>query len=243
MDDHLDSPQDEEEQPAHDGRLRSLLRPGHRWFGVVLFGLALGIGIVASVMWMHWHPSRSAPTAAGAPVPLDPTHRPLPTPMAGGSTSLPPPASLAPDAPQIVASPTPEASAAPDATANPPSVEDTSAAVTPPTSAEETPQAEEAPNPASSSDLEAQLVKRVQPSYPDEAMRAHEEGEVRLQISLDAHGNVTDVQVTGSSHSRLLDEAASNAVRGWEYRPALRGGVRVASTINETVDFRMEDRN
>jgi len=65
----------------------------------------------------------------------------------------------------------------------------------------------------------AVLVSKVDPEYPDAAVRARVEGSVVLEIGVDEKGNVTDVQVTRGLPFGL-SEAAAQAVRQWKYRPA-----------------------
>ncbi len=94
---------------------------------------------------------------------------------------------------------------------------------------------------AGAGDSEAQISERTPPEYPLESLRAHEEGEVRLQIALDALGNVEDVRVAGTSHSRNLDRAAMSAVRSWHFRPATHNGQPIGSMIEVPVDFRLDE--
>jgi TonB family protein len=65
----------------------------------------------------------------------------------------------------------------------------------------------------------AVLVSKVDPEYPDLAVRAQVEGSVVLEIGVDETGNVSDVQVTRGLPFGL-SEAAAEAVRQWKYRPA-----------------------
>ncbi len=65
----------------------------------------------------------------------------------------------------------------------------------------------------------AVLVSKVDPEYPENAIRAQVEGSVILDIEVDEAGRVTDVQVTRGLPFGL-SEAAAEAVRQWRYRPA-----------------------
>jgi protein TonB len=69
------------------------------------------------------------------------------------------------------------------------------------------------------SDEPAVLVSKVDPSYPEAAIRAQIEGSVVLDIGIDETGRVTDVQITRGLPFGLSD-AAADAVREWSYRPA-----------------------
>jgi protein TonB len=65
----------------------------------------------------------------------------------------------------------------------------------------------------------AVVVEKVDPSYPEPAIRAQIEGSVVLDIGIDETGRVTDVQVARGLPFGL-SEAAAQAVRQWRYRPA-----------------------
>jgi protein TonB len=65
----------------------------------------------------------------------------------------------------------------------------------------------------------AVLVSKVDPTYPEPAIRAQIEGSVVLDVGIDETGRVIDVQVTRGLPFGLSDSAA-NAVRQWIYRPA-----------------------
>lgn len=92
-----------------------------------------------------------------------------------------------------------------------------------------------------STDTPPLIVEHSQPDYPIEAVRANEEGEVRLQITLDALGNLDDVRLLQSSHSRALDHAAMDAVRKWKFRPATHDGRPVSGTIDVPVQFHLDE--
>ena len=85
--------------------------------------------------------------------------------------------------------------------------------------------------------LEAPVViTRVEPSYPDLARRAGIEGTVELEVSIDAGGKVTDVEVARGLPLGL-SEAAVDAVRRWTWRPARTASGPVASRKTVRVRF------
>ena len=65
----------------------------------------------------------------------------------------------------------------------------------------------------------AVVIEKVDPPYPEIAVRAQVEGSVVLDVGIDENGRVTDVQVTRGLPFGL-SEAAADAVRQWRYRPA-----------------------
>jgi len=86
--------------------------------------------------------------------------------------------------------------------------------------------------------MAAQLVNRVQPVYPEEALAKRLAGTVRLHIITGADGAVKIVELM--SGDPILAKAAMEAVRQWRYRPTLLNGkpVEVDSTVD--VVFRAE---
>ena len=70
---------------------------------------------------------------------------------------------------------------------------------------------------------------RQEPAYPERARRAGVEGVVGVRIALAADGSVRQVELTQSSGSRLLDEAALTAARASTFAPALRNRTPVES--------------
>jgi len=72
------------------------------------------------------------------------------------------------------------------------------------------------------------VVTRIEPTYPELARRAGVEGTVELEVSIDAAGKVTDVEVARGLPMGL-SEAAVEAVRKWTWRPARTASGPVAS--------------
>jgi len=79
-------------------------------------------------------------------------------------------------------------------------------------------------------------LTRVEPAYPDVARRAGIEGTVELEVSIDASGKVTDVEVARGLPLGL-SEAAAEAVRRWTWRPARSAAGPVASRKTVRVQF------
>ena len=78
------------------------------------------------------------------------------------------------------------------------------------------------------------------PRYPPAALRSGITGTVILIISVDAQGNVTDVEVERSSRNRDLDRAAIQAARKWRFNPAQVDGVNSAGRVRVPVDFNLD---
>jgi TonB family protein len=78
-------------------------------------------------------------------------------------------------------------------------------------------------------------VKDVQPVYPAIAQSARVAGLVTIEATIGADGKVSDAKVVRSVP--LLDQAALDAVRQWEYAPTLLNGVPVPVVVTVSVNF------
>jgi protein TonB len=63
-----------------------------------------------------------------------------------------------------------------------------------------------------------------EPSYPMQARRRGLQGTVMLRVLVDAGGSAADVRLAVSSGHSILDQAAMNSVRGWQFTPGMSGG-------------------
>jgi protein TonB len=75
------------------------------------------------------------------------------------------------------------------------------------------------------------------PEYPELAKRAHVQGDVVIECTIDPSGRVVNATVTRSNP--LFDAAALDAVRSWRYRPTLVDGVPVPVLMTVTVRFHL----
>ena len=84
---------------------------------------------------------------------------------------------------------------------------------------------------------ESKLIFKVDPVYPEIAIRARVSGTVVLGAIIDEEGNVGNLKVL-SGHP-LLTKAAVEAVRQWKYRPTILNGEPVSVSGTITVVFRI----
>ena len=80
----------------------------------------------------------------------------------------------------------------------------------------------------------------IRPDYPKAARERGEQGDVLLEISVGAEGNVDDVAVVSSSGFAELDEAAARAARRARFAPAKSGGRPVASRARLKLEFKLK---
>lgn len=77
------------------------------------------------------------------------------------------------------------------------------------------------------------------PQYPPLALQRRIEGTVGLRILVTPQGRAGQVQVTRSSGSSLLDNAAVNAVRNWKFKPARRGDTPISGWASQSIAFQL----
>lgn len=92
--------------------------------------------------------------------------------------------------------------------------------------------------PTTPAQVDPNYLHRPNPVYPSVSKRLREAGTVLLRVSLDAAGEVRDVNVQTTSAYQRLDQAAMEAVRQWRFIPASRGQQPVASTVLVPIEFK-----
>jgi TonB family protein len=84
----------------------------------------------------------------------------------------------------------------------------------------------------------AEILSKPTPAYTDEARRLRVEGEVLLEVVLEASGRVHVVRVVrGLGHG--LDESAVRAAEQISFKPALRDGQPSDSTAVLHIIFQL----
>ncbi len=82
--------------------------------------------------------------------------------------------------------------------------------------------------------------KAIRPDYPKASRQNGEEGDVVLEIRVNAHGRVDEVRIVASSGFARLDEAAVRAAHAARFTPAQAHGRAVASTARLTLTFKLK---
>jgi TonB family protein len=81
-------------------------------------------------------------------------------------------------------------------------------------------------------------IKRVNPRYTSEALRAKIQGDVDIEVVVQKDGTVGEVRVT-KSLDPALDEQAIAAARQWVFNPATKNGEPVEYTCTLSLVFRI----
>ncbi len=79
---------------------------------------------------------------------------------------------------------------------------------------------------------ERAVKSRVSPVYPELAKRMKIAGIVKIEVTVDAEGKVTDVKTLGGNH--MLAQAAEDAVRKWRFETGAGNAV-----VDVDVNFAM----
>ena len=82
--------------------------------------------------------------------------------------------------------------------------------------------------------------RNIRPDYPKGARQRGEQGDVILEIRVNAEGAVDHVKVAVSSGFAELDEAAVRAAKGAKFSPARSGHDPVASTARLKLQFKLK---
>ena len=79
------------------------------------------------------------------------------------------------------------------------------------------------------------------PRYPPMAARQHQEGKVLLKVLVGVDGSPQEVTIEKSSGSRLLDQAAIEAVKTWKFNPGSKGGRPATGYALVPIDFHLSE--
>jgi TonB family protein len=93
------------------------------------------------------------------------------------------------------------------------------------------------PNRTDGDIMESKLIKKVLPTYPDEAKPKGLTGTVILLLTVNEEGRVSDAKVL-QGHP-LFSEAAISAVKQWVYSPTMINGKPVSAIATVVIHFNM----
>lgn len=80
------------------------------------------------------------------------------------------------------------------------------------------------------------------PKYPIQAVRQHVQGTVILKVLVGPDGRPQDITVQKSSGSRLLDNAAIDAVKTWMFNPGSKDGKPSSGYALVPIDFHLSEQ-
>jgi len=204
---------------------------GNRIVGLIVAAIvhiALGYALVTGLAYEAVKKAVERVTTVDIEEPPPPEEEPPPPPEQPDRppppVAPPPPINIAPAPPQIQTQPTIPPPAPPVLRVPPPA-----------------PAAPPAPSKArgASPDNQGRWAARIQGDYPSRALRAEEQGVVRMTITVGPDGKVQACQVTGSSGSSTLDDAACRGMERYaRYKPALNaGGDPISDTLTQSIRY------
>jgi periplasmic protein TonB len=80
------------------------------------------------------------------------------------------------------------------------------------------------------------VIHRVPPKFPEFARRSNPAGDrVVLNVTVGKDGRVGNIQVVRGQP--MFSDAAVNAVKQWQYRPAFLNGDPVEATVEVVISF------
>lgn len=86
---------------------------------------------------------------------------------------------------------------------------------------------------------DAVLLKAVGARYPATAMRERQEGWVLVSFTIDPNGRTSDIKVVDAQPRRVFDRAAIDAVQRYQFTPAKKDGVAVATVKQQKIEFKL----
>src|SRR5262249_14252769 len=83
------------------------------------------------------------------------------------------------------------------------------------------------------------VLSRVEPRYTDEARKARCQGTTVLEAIVRRDGTVNVLRVVRSAGCSILDEAATEALKQWRFRPGMKDGMPVDVALNIEINFNL----
>ncbi|MEX2499848.1 MAG: energy transducer TonB [Wenzhouxiangellaceae bacterium] len=84
---------------------------------------------------------------------------------------------------------------------------------------------------------------RVNPQYPQDALRDQIEGYVTIQFTITETGMVRDPRVIDAQPARIFNKEAIRAIQRWKFKPRIVGGVAVSRAATQTLVFQLDGEN
>jgi TonB family protein len=83
-----------------------------------------------------------------------------------------------------------------------------------------------------------EVITKVEPEYPQVALKSGLEGNVFLKVWVDESGNVVETSII-KSDQEVFNEAAMNAAKQWKFKPAISNGKPVAVWVSIPFRFKL----
>jgi protein TonB len=83
--------------------------------------------------------------------------------------------------------------------------------------------------------------KYVPPKYPRDALLRGLEGKVAVSFTVAPDGGPENISVVAATPRNTFDRAAMNAVRQWQFDPAIVDGQAVAHSMEVEIEFVLDE--
>lgn len=95
------------------------------------------------------------------------------------------------------------------------------------------------PKPIAVREIPIEIVRRVQPSYSQEALDAKLQGAVLVSLTTQPDGSPADLRVV-EGLGKGLDEKAMEALAQWRFKPVFVNGIFLPQQVTLRVDFKLK---
>lgn len=85
----------------------------------------------------------------------------------------------------------------------------------------------------------AKYLDNPAPEYPSIAKKRRIQGRVLLIVEVDIDGNASEVNISKSSGSNVLDQEALRTVKSWRFIPAKKNGKFVQANVIVPIEFKL----
>lgn len=86
------------------------------------------------------------------------------------------------------------------------------------------------------------IASQLPPPYPYTARRRGIEGAVQVRFLVDEKGRVQHLEITGAQPPGVFEESVLRTVPRWRFQPGRKDGQAVATWVETTIRFKLEDR-
>jgi protein TonB len=80
----------------------------------------------------------------------------------------------------------------------------------------------------------------LRPPYPQSKLIAEEEATLKLRLTIDEQGRVVAVDPVGRADPVFLDSARRHLMAHWRYRPAMKDGQAIPTSIVISLRFQLD---
>jgi protein TonB len=82
--------------------------------------------------------------------------------------------------------------------------------------------------------------RRIQPNYPERALRMKQQGTVWLHVLIAENGKREEIKIHKPTQYALLNQAAVKAVKKWTFSPNMVNGIATKSWVEIPIEFKIQ---